>query len=127
MCIYIIRLWHKRWHVVVVKNIMIQSNEKNKSVLCYNNEIPIQVIQCNKATKHWLRATQINLIINNIESELKILAKASYDFLLERERSEYYGKPVINDISIENYIQSSSNTTHRRIIDVRYKMFKNME
>ena len=44
---------------------------KNKSELCYDNKIPIQVIQYNKEIKHSLKTTHINLVIHNIGSVWK--------------------------------------------------------
>ena len=95
---------------------------KHKGELCYDNKIPIQLIQYNKETKHSLKQ-QINLTINNMGSEWTILAKVVHGFLVETEKSKYYWIPVITDISTENYIQSLPNTTHQQIIDVCYKMF----
>ena len=40
------------------------------------------------------------MIINNIGSEWKTLAKVFYDFLIEK--SKYYGNSIITDISICN-------------------------
>ena len=67
------------------------------------------------------------MFINNIGSECTILAKLFYDFLVEIEQSKYYGNPVSTDISIDSYIQYLTNKTHQQIINVCYRMFKNMK
>ena len=58
---------------------------KHKSELCYDNEIPTQVIQYTKETKHSLKTAQFNWIINNIGSEWTILTKLFYEVLVEKK------------------------------------------
>ena len=69
-------------------------------------------IQYNSESKHWLKITQINLIINNIRNEWEILGKAFYQLLVEKEKSKSYGNPISTDSRIKDYTQSLSNTTH---------------
>ena len=59
------------------------------------------------------------MIVNNIGSAWNILAKVFYVFV-EKEKSQYYGNPVIADISINNYIQYLTNRTNQQIINVCY-------
>ena len=67
------------------------------------------------------------MIINNIGGEWTILVKVFHDFLVEKEKSKYYGNQVIIDISIDRYAQYLTNETHQQIINVCYKMFKNLK
>ena len=67
------------------------------------------------------------MIINNIGSEWAILAKVFHEILIEKEKSKYYGRPVVTDISIDDYVQYLTNKTHEQIIHVCYKMFENMK
>ena len=45
-------------------------------------------------------------------------------FLFEKENSTYCGNKVITYISINNYIQFLTNTTHKILIYICYKMLK---
>ena len=65
---------------------LIKTNPIDKSELCYDNKVPVQLIQYNKETKHSLNTKQINSIVNKIGSECTILAKVFYEFLVEKEK-----------------------------------------
>ena len=55
----------------------------------------------------------MNLNINKIGSEWKILTKVFFEFLLEQEKSMYDGNPVISDISINEYTQFLTQNTSK--------------
>ena len=99
-----------------------QYMSKNKSVLCYDTKIPIQLIQYSKETKHVLKTNQMDLVINSIESEWTFFKLFLWLFRVERENRIYLENQVITDISINNCIQSLTNIVHQQIIHVCYDL-----
>ena len=52
-----------------INRIFRQYVSKHKGELCYDNNIPIQVIQYNTTSNHSLRKQQINFIIKSLGSD----------------------------------------------------------
>ena len=74
-----------------INRVFTQYISKNKSKLCYDNNIPIQLIQYNKTSKHSLKTQQINLIENSLGSELNIFFEVSHDFSKKKKTTHTMG------------------------------------
>ena len=72
-----------------------QYTSKNKSELCYDNEIPIQLIQYNKTSNHSLKTQQINLIINNLGSAWKSFFLVFMIFWKKRKTTHIMGMKLL--------------------------------
>ena len=99
-----------------INRIFRQYISKHKSELCYDNNIPTQVIQYSRTSNHSLKTQQINFVINSLGSDWAMFIVVFNAFLEEKERSTYYGNKIITDISINNDVHFLTNTNHKILI-----------